>query len=312
MRLCQRLFLTLIFATASLQASAASVADLVIFSYNRPLQLYAFLESAEALMTGTGEVHVIYRADSDKLAQGYDQVAQNFSHVKFLKQGENPAADFKPLTMAATFETRSDYVIFAVDDIIVKDFVNLSESIALMEKENAYGFYLRMGNHLTYCYSQNQKQELPPMKEVSPALYAWTFAEGAHDWGYPHSVDMTIFRKKDIRHDFERLDFTNPNTLEGRWAGMARPILNRTGLCYASSKIVNVPLNRVQTTNQNRHMGLYSADELHEMFLSGKKIDVAPLFQMANPSAHTEYEPTFVERNHQSKLRPRILAVEEL
>jgi hypothetical protein len=295
-KLVQIVFAITLVAAVSLHAA---VADLVVFSYDRPIQLYAFLESVEALSTGLGEVHVIYRADSDAVRRAYVQVAKDFQSVRFHKQGINPKADFKPLTMKASFESPSHYVIFAVDDIIAKDFINLSDSIELLEKENAYAFYLRMGRNLDWCYSMNDRQILPPMKEISPTVYAWTFREGIHDWNYPHSVDMTLFRKRDIQKDLTSLNFNNPNTFEGAWASLGGRVSHRKGLCYGLSKIVNIPLNRVQTTYENRNMGLYSAGELLSMFNDGKKIHVAPLFRIQNPSAHFAYEPTFVSRTGQ-------------
>ncbi len=293
MKIFRQIPIILLLLISSLQAA---VADMVVFSYNRPIQLYAFLESAENLMTGAGEVHVIYRADTQELSAGYDVVAQDFDYVIFHKQGSDPRGDFKPLTMRATFESPSEYIIFAVDDIIVKDFCNLSDCIDQLEQHHAYGFYLRMGRNLTWCYSWNQKQNLPAMKEVAPGLFAWKFSEGTHDWNYPHSVDMTLLRKRDIRSNFDRLSFTNPNTLEGYWANLAGPIMSRLGLCYDKTKIVNVPLNRVQSTWANRNMELYTPEELLAFFNEGKKIDIEPLFQWDNPGAHSEYEPTFIAR----------------
>ena len=271
-------------------------ADLVIFSYNRPIQLYALLESTKKLMTGIADIHVIYRADCDQQKAAFNEVAQAFTHVKFHQQGEHPQKDFKPLTMSATFDSPSDYIIFAVDDIVVKDVINVSESIDLMNKEHSYAFYLKMGRHLTWCYPNDQPQPLPPMQEVAKNVFAWNFDDGVHDWNYPHSVDMVIYRKRDIRSDFETMDFTNPNTLEGGWAGLANAISNRAGLCYDTTKMVNLPLNRVQSTHANRNMALYTAQQLLDVFNQGLKIDITPLFQIANPSVHMEYQPTFVER----------------
>ena len=39
--------------------------DIIIFSYDRPLQLYAFLESIDQYCVGVGKCFVLYRA-SDK------------------------------------------------------------------------------------------------------------------------------------------------------------------------------------------------------------------------------------------------------
>lgn len=274
----------------------AAVADLVIFSYNRPIQLYALLESRQTFMSGVGEIHVIYRADTEEFSAGYDGVINDFPRAVFHKQGANPRADFKPLTMAAIFDSPSEHVIFAVDDIVVKDFVDLSHSIAVMEKEEAYVFHIRMGQNLNWCYSLNEKQPLPPMRQVDKDVFAWVFADGTQDWNYPHSVDMGLFRKKDIRAVFESLSFESPNTLEGRWADLAGPIMGRTGLCYTSTKVVNLPLNVVQSTHKNRNMQLFTPDELLAKFNEGKKIDIAPLFQIVNEAVHTVYTPTFVER----------------
>ncbi|HEY5235531.1 MAG TPA: hypothetical protein VIJ14_05090, partial [Rhabdochlamydiaceae bacterium] len=71
-------------------------ADLVIFSFDRPLQLYAFLESTKKYVKGLGEVFVIYRSSDEHFKEGYDKVQRRFKDVKFLPQGKHPAKDFKP------------------------------------------------------------------------------------------------------------------------------------------------------------------------------------------------------------------------
>jgi hypothetical protein len=128
-------------------------ADLVIFSFNRPLQLYALLESLEKHCQGISETHVIYRASDDTFDCGYRLVMEDFNHVHYHKQGENPQQDFKPLTLHGAFESPSNYIIFAVDDIVVKESVDLTQCICALEKYNAYGFYLRLGKNLTQCYT---------------------------------------------------------------------------------------------------------------------------------------------------------------
>ena len=41
-------------------------ADLIIFSFNRPMQLYALLESVEKYLTGIEETVIIYRAGNER------------------------------------------------------------------------------------------------------------------------------------------------------------------------------------------------------------------------------------------------------
>ena len=273
-------------------------ADLIAYSYNRPLQLYALLESVFLHMSDLGEVVVIYR--SDKLFdEGYALVEREFPAVQFVKQGATPKVDFKPLTLDALTSTPHEYVLFAVDDIVVKDSIAVSDCINALEQTDAYGFYLRLGKNLHQCYTVKCTQKVPPLMHVRDDICAWRFASGQYDWRYPHTVDMTIYRKRDVLNDFKVMRYSSPNKLESFWAGRVGHIIQRVGLCFEQTKVVNLPLNRVQTDYHNRHMGLYSADELLAMFYDGYKMDIIPLIRIDNPSAHMEYEPTFIARNEQ-------------
>jgi len=275
-----------------------SVADLVAFSYNRPIQLYALLESIECYVTGLNQVHVIYRSTDQDYETAYQEVKKSFPSVIFHKQGIHPRKDFKPLTLKATFESPSKYILFAVDDIIVKDFIDIKKSIKLLEKTKAYGFYFRLGQNLNWCYTLNKPQANPKFIHIQNDVYAWHIKSGQHDWGYPNTVDMTLYRKKDVELDLRAMNYYAPNPLEGQWSGRAYKIRreNKMGLCYNTTKIVNLPLNRVQDVYKNRHMGTLDTKELLDIFNQGEKIDIASLFKIQNKSAHMDYEPTFIKR----------------
>lgn len=274
-------------------------ADMVIFSYDRPLQLHALLESVFYYMQGLGEIRVIYRASSEQFTAAYGKVKKTYPTVIFMPQGKSPKDDFKPLTLDATFNSPHEYVIFAVDDIIVTDFCDLSRAIEVMQmlKENkadAYGFYLRLGNHLSECYSHRTHQKVPKTCRIIDDIFAWLFATGEFDWRYPNTVDATIYKKTDIHHDFAIMNFNTPNTLEGTWASRGGAVIQKMGLFFDHAKIINIPLNRVQDDYGNRFMNSYTTQELLEKFNAGLKIDIRPLYKIDNTSAHMEYEPIFV------------------
>jgi hypothetical protein len=285
-----------LFSFSSQIANEAYAADLIIFSYDRPLQLYALLESVHKYVSGLSSATVIYRVSNNDYALAYDQVFNDFPDVSHVKQGGNPASDFKPLLLQAFFNTPSKYVIFAVDDIVVTGSVSLADCARVMEETGAYGFYLRLGTHLDYCYSMNGQQSLPPLTRHQGDIYVWQFALGQHDWGYSHTVDMTVYRKKDIARDLSDMMYRSPNTLELQWSGRAHAIQNRVGLCYEQTKMVNLPLNRVQKDLYNRSMESLSPAELLSIFSSKKKMAIAPLHEIKNRSAHMEYAPRFIAR----------------
>ncbi len=271
-------------------------ADMVIFSYDRPLQLYALLESTYKYITGLGDIKVIYRTSDDRYASAYQKVSDAFCKVAFIKQGNKPSQNFKPLKLKAVFGSPNTYIVFAVDDIVVKDYVDLSDCIGVLANTGAYGFYLRMGKNLNWCYPLSRSQQVPPTTRISKDIYSWQFTNGEHDWHYPNTVDMTLYRKKDIEQDLNSMNFRSPNIFEGQWSCRAGRVKNRIGLCFEKSKIVNLPLNRVQKDWHNRHMNFVSCEALLDLFENDLKMDIAPLYQIDNVGAHMDYEPMFIER----------------
>ena len=270
-----------------------ATADMVIYSYDRPLQLYALLESVEKYVTDLGMIYVVYKTSDDTYAQAYQKVQERFSQVRFI--GQTNQNNFKQLTLQCIYEAPNDYVLFAVDDLIVTDYVNIVHCLRAMESSRAYAFYLRLGKNLSHCYSMNLEQKIPPCIHIHNDIYAWQFAVGEYDWKYPNNVDMTLYRKLDIRNKLEEMDYNSPNTMEWHWAiGVD---FNKVGLFFEHSKMVNIPLNVVQHDEpDNIHMDMYSTSTLLETFNADMKMDIAPLFHINNQSAHMEYEPTFTQR----------------
>jgi hypothetical protein len=275
------------------------LADFIIFSFNRPMQLDALLRSTKKYVVGIGNTIVLYRTSNENYQHAYEIVKNDFPEVIFLKQGIKPAQDFKQLTLSAIFNYPSPYVLFGVDDIIVKDYTNLHDCIQLMETNTAYGFFLRLGLHLSCCYPlENRPQPIPPYQEETEDVISWQFSSGLYDWRYPHTLDMTLYRKQDIKMDFESMHYIAPNPLEGEWHSRAAKIMHRRGLCFKRSKIVNIPMNLVQTIwTGSINMGTLSPSYLLDLFSKGKRIDFEALFQINNPSAHINYEPSFLEEN---------------
>lgn len=273
-----------------------ATADFIIFSYDRPMQLYAVLESAEQYLKGIASTTVIYRTSNNRVEQGYQQVKKQFPSVHFMHQDSTSKSDFKPLVVQACRAGLSSYIFFAPDDIIIKNYADLDFCIKKIEEYGAYGFFLRLGTHLDTCYTMAQPQPLPSLTTLNDNLYQWTFKSGTYDWGYPNNVDMTIYRKNDILQNLEQNSYTNPNTMESRWARNSGTVIHRTGLCFGDSIIVNIPVNRVQDVYQNIHMNSWTPLQLLELFESGKKIDISKLAGIKNKSCHIDFELTFINR----------------
>src|SRR3990167_3919378 len=208
--------------------------DFVIYSYDRPMQLYALLESMKKnIIGGLGEVHIIYRSSNNRYSTAYDNVIKSFNDFKFHKQGKRPQADFKPLVIKSAFESPNEYVSFVVDDIILKDKCNLNTCIKYLNCTNAYCFLLRLGKNINRCYTMKIDTPMPSsFKNIGEDIFIWTFKDGLGDWNFPSNNDMTIYKKSDIRKSLEEIEqiyFTN-TFYEPYWC--TKTDRNLQGLCF--------------------------------------------------------------------------------
>jgi glycosyltransferase involved in cell wall biosynthesis len=267
--------------------------DLVIFSFDRPMQLYSALESIRHYLAGYQTLSVIYRASDNRFDAAYNLVKASFPQARYIKQSENPRKDFKPLLLRVISESPGDFIVFGVDDMIIKDFVDLNFCRQMIEKTGAYGFFLRFGRHIQQSYMFQKSQAVPPSVPLNNGVFAWDFRKGEIDWSFPNNLDMTLYRKSDLKTWFAELHYKNPNSLEFKWA--QHPPGNTIGLYFEHSKMVNLPLNIVNRTDCP-HMNFMTAEEMLVKFNQGFKIDIEPLFQVENPSPHYDYIPEFIPR----------------
>lgn len=268
--------------------------DIVLFSFDRPMQLYACLESIYRYMGDHGQISVICRASSPPFRACYQKVIEAFPQVRFLFQSSKPTKDFKPLLLDAVFHCSSRFILFGVDDQIVTDYVDLKQCMEMMDRTGAYGFYLRLGSHITYSFQLSKEQTVPKSINLGQGIFAWNLTSGYTDWEFPNNVDMTLYRKEDIADLLKNMRYKNPNSFEFGWAKKGIQGM-KTGLYFAHSKVVNIPLNVMSVTN-NPYMKGFPVEELLATFEKGWKIDIDPLYRIDNLSPHIEYHPQFIFR----------------
>ncbi len=269
-------------------SSDEELVDIVVFSYNRPLQLYAFLESSEKYIENLHRQFVIYRVGNAHYEKGYEKVKKAFPHVIYIRQSiEAPYEDFAPTVRKVVFNhdlSLARYVAFALDDHLVKDRIDLKEGVKLLKKTGAHGFYFRLGNNL---------KDHPEEKKIAmeEGVYAWQFSTMKGEWAIPNSVRMTLFNKEDIHSEFLNMKFHNPNILQALWNKQAK--LSRVGLYYAQSKVVSLPLN---IATENEWINAKSTKDLLTTFEQGLKMDIAPLDRLENKTIELDVNPRFVKR----------------
>src|SRR5690606_10635273 len=83
--------------------------DLIIFSYDRPLQLYALLESLQKYTKGINSISIVYHTSNDRYDAAFRELKQTFPQIQLLKQ--QSTHDFKELTVKALQSGSSEYIL---------------------------------------------------------------------------------------------------------------------------------------------------------------------------------------------------------
>lgn len=277
-----------------------SSVDLIVFSYDRPLQLFAFLESTKKFVSGLGEISIIYRYSDENYEKAYQKVFDYFVDMKIncIKQIEINKSDFKPILLNAIKNGPSEYLYMAVDDIVVTDYIDLDHCVYLMEKaknefNHIFGFYLRLGQNITLDYS-GKFCLLPTFVKFENTLI-WNIKEAQGYWEYPNSVDCIIYNKDEILPQIEKVNFNSPNTFEGQWNVDFFNNRSNYGICYEFSKIINIPINLVQDDINNFHLNYYSKNELLNIFFQGYKIEIRDFNFIKPNKCHVDLKYKFIK-----------------
>jgi len=270
-------------------------AEGIVFSKDRPLQLFALLESYAELVRDPPPLHLLFRASSAEYEEAYEEVVRLSPAPLGRVICERAFRDDLLALLDGVSAPRS---FFLVDDIVVVREVDLPPLLGLDPRRFVPS--LRLGAHLRRCYTYAREQPLPSFLDgvlANPDLLAWRWADGALDWGYPLSLDGNLFSTAEIRLLAHRTSFSAPNSFEAGLQAHLRRFRRRLGVCHREARILNVPCNKVQRENENR-AGHVDAAELLRVWRSGRRLDHRRLRGIVNESAHEEVELSFVPRAH--------------
>jgi GT2 family glycosyltransferase len=262
----------------------------IVFSKDRALQLDGTLRSFQRHLEdldGSG-ITVLHTSSSPVHRAAYRVLEQEHPGVRFVAETAF-RADLLRLLQAA------EHVLFLVDDTLFTAKFSLRQQLALLaSRPRAIGFSLRLGRNTTYCYPQDIPQALPQFISVSPTVlsYRWPGAEA--DFGYPLELSSSLYRAGDLLPLLDRLEFSDPNTLESALAARASEYATTRDeiLCYESSVAFSAPVNLVQDAWRNRSGGRIrdSADSLVVRFLRGERITVEAYDGLVPRACHEEVD----------------------
>ena len=279
----------------------------VVFSKDRPMQLDALLRSYKACVTGQVPLEVIYACSSGEYQAAYGEVesAHGTEHVRFHQEVTHGTFRNALASVMSNIETRT--LFFLVDDILfirpldINAFASLASTRAIPS--------MRLGRNITWSYTQGRSQDQPSLRRftvdrgsdrtgqqhTATDLWAWRWRSGSIDWAYPLSVDGNIFVTETIKDLVSSCTYSSPNTLEAALQDSSARMRSAWGVCFDQSRIVNLPINRVQVDYENRH-GSTHQDSLLEKWVDGYCLDLSRTANVETSSVHAEIELALVKR----------------
>ena len=256
--------------------------NIIIFGRDRGCQLELLIRSMKEFFKEFNEceIKILYTYSNNEYEKGYEKLRTIHadSNLKFTKEFK-----FQD-SLLSIFDKSKKYSVFFVDDNVFKEpFSFEDEEFKLFSaRRDILTLSLRLHPRLNYCYPARLKQVAPRM--IS-GVFDWIGQPG--DFGYPMSLDGHIFDTKNIQYYLYSLRYNGPNDLESQMAMIPVPI--RCMSCYDKSRIINIPVNKVQNFNNNIH-GNISEKYLNEQFLNGKIISMENIRELDNTSCHQEIE----------------------
>jgi len=262
--------------------------NIIVFSKDRACQLELFLRSMKEFFKEFNEceIKILYTFSDPEFEKGYEKLKtiHNDPNIKW-------DLEYPPFQehLIHIFDKDKLLSVFFVDDNVFKEPFSFEdeEFERFKNRSDILTLSLRLHPRLNYCYPARLKQFTPNMLD---GVFNWVGLPG--DFGYPMSLDGNIFLTKNIKYYITRYSYNGPNSLESLMAMQPVPINLMN--CYEKSRIMNLPLNKVQNYNNNVH-GNISAKYLNDQFLSGKIISLENIRGFDNTSCHQEIEIKFFE-----------------
>ena len=248
----------------------------VILSKDRPAQLDLLLRSIKKHVIGWPDhaITVLYRTTHQAYAKGYETVRAEHPELAYLEE-ESFRRDFQ---MIALRRQEEYFQVLVDDDCYVRPWsMSDPEFKHFSTDDQVVALVLRMAPYMDYCYPLHLR--VPPPKFDERRAWAWKDLVG--DFGYPHSIDATVWRTSTIRGVLAYGPYRNVHELEPALSiAMTKPL----AICYGKPRVLNVANNTVQdTATPNRHGG-GDAAAMNERFLGGERI-VADNIESATPSS---------------------------
>lgn len=270
--------------------------QLMIFSYNRAMQLDLLVSSIRKNITGLDKIIVTFNYSADEFLEGYKKLMQ-----KELIDEWHCDKDFAYTPgfkdyLVGLMGTKHQYTCICSDDDIVFGKVSMDDVVALIT-DDVISFPLRSGLNAIYSFYGGTTIIENPWKKYEDLgnfiKWNWTEYDRKCCNGYPIAFgDGGVYRTQIIRHLLRNVEGQSPNELERHLNKDRSTITQHMLVAYKHSVLVSTPVNNVQTFFPLFHGEKFSypVEDLNDAYLEGYVIDFDKIDFSNIKGTHQELE----------------------
>tara|TARA_Y100001933_G_scaffold261727_1_gene317134 strand:- start:522 stop:1463 length:942 start_codon:yes stop_codon:yes gene_type:complete len=249
--------------------------EVIIFSYNRPLQLDSLLDSLIKKFDKNIKVNILYKYDKLKICNSYKKLIENHrnnKNINFTKENLSFKKSIIDLTKKISKNQKNTNILFFVDDQILFREINL-KSLIRLTKYSAIST-LRIGLNTKWSFNLNKKQSLDcyKYKEYEGSLI-WSPQFKNDEISYVFSFDGSTIPLDLFKKFSKYLIFKGPNSLETsmNYGSIVYKLFKQKISCFKKQSAVNIVLSMVQTETRNRGEFI-DINKLTELFENNWKL----------------------------------------
>ena len=251
--------------------------EIIIFSFNRALQLESLLKSLIFNLDGNIKIYILYKTENNTIKL-YEKLKKQFikyKNISFIYQDNSFKKSLLYLTKSLSNQNYlNKQLLFFVDDQILFREIKLSLLKKLLRI--APIATLRIGINTKKSFNLNKKQSIKDYSYCRKKDFlSWHPIFKNDDLSYVFSFDsstipLTLFNR------FSRyLIYKGPNTLESamNYGGLTYKILRLKIASFIKQSAINFVITKVQNETINRGIFM-ETKELDELFKNNWKLKI--------------------------------------
>ncbi len=267
---------------------------IIIFSYNRAMQLNSLLESIIKHVKDT-QFHttVVYNSGNDFYEEGYQLLKKRYSakNISFVREAKsqhkfgktllwwrnlyryikyerlrNPKSNFKELTEHIINQSSAEFFMFLVDDVLIFRDISIPRKVFERIQQHPMDTVYSISNAYNWLYKPSS------LEEIDKNLYAWNFYknDSKKEWSFPFSVTGKIFSSSFLKKVLPLVAYSNPSTMESYVCDYVRERkMIGKGLGGHDFSLLMMHINQVQNEAQKNLALSIDLEFLNKKLLEG-------------------------------------------